>query len=149
MQPLPGDGPVLDMLLEPTLIGEDLVAEVAVLLLLGEKEPEEEAIDPAHEARQEGAEGGGRGAHYPAFSECRPRVGPWAEFFAKRGLVLYTHSHLRSENVSTALRHPLRSCMGVRLWRSHTLPCHSPVNDCVVFSVCLFFILNCVKNHKK
>lgn len=94
MQPLPGDGPVLDMLLEPTLIGEDLVAEVAVLLLLGEKEPEEEAIDPAHEARQEGAEGGGRGAHYPAFSECRPRVGPWAEFFAKRGLVLYTHSHL-------------------------------------------------------
>lgn len=61
MQPLPGDGPVLDMLLEPTLIGEDLVAEVAVLLLLGEKEPEEEAIDPAHEARQEGAEGGGRG----------------------------------------------------------------------------------------
>lgn len=60
-QPLPGDGPVLDMLLEPTLIGEDLVAEVAVLPLLGEKEPEKEAIDPAHEEWQEGAEGEGGG----------------------------------------------------------------------------------------
>lgn len=59
-QSLPGDGPVLDMLLETTLIGEDLVAEVAALFLPGEQEPEEEAIDPAHKARQESAGGTGR-----------------------------------------------------------------------------------------
>lgn len=56
-QPLPGDGPVLDVLLEATLVGEDLVADVAALLLPGKQEPEEAAIDPAHEAWQEGAGG--------------------------------------------------------------------------------------------
>ena len=58
-RPLPGDGPVLDVLLEAALIGEDLVAEVAAFPLPREQEPEEEAIDPAHEAWQEGT-GGGR-----------------------------------------------------------------------------------------
>lgn len=47
------------MLLEAALIGEDLVAEVAAFPLPREQEPEEEAIDPAHEAWQEGT-GGGR-----------------------------------------------------------------------------------------
>lgn len=61
MQPPPGDGPVLDMLLEATLVGEDPVAEVAALLLPGEQEPEEKAVDPAHEARQEGAGGRAEG----------------------------------------------------------------------------------------
>ena len=60
-QPLPGDGPVLDMLLEAALVGEDLVAEVAVFLLPIEQEPEEKAIDPAHKAWQEGAGGQGIG----------------------------------------------------------------------------------------
>ena len=60
-RPLPGDGPVLDMLLEAALVGEDLVAEVAVFLLPVEQEPEEKAIDPAHKAWQEGAGGQGRG----------------------------------------------------------------------------------------
>lgn len=59
--PLPGDGPVLDMLLEAALVGEDLVAEVAVFLLPVEQEPEEKAIDPAHKAWQEGAGGQGIG----------------------------------------------------------------------------------------
>lgn len=45
------------MLLEATLVGEDLVAEVAALLLAVEQQPEEEAVDPAHEARQVGAAG--------------------------------------------------------------------------------------------
>lgn len=57
--PLPGDGPVLDMLLESTFVGEDLVAEVAALLLGAEQQPEEEAVDPAHQAWQEGAAGTG------------------------------------------------------------------------------------------
>lgn len=57
---LPGDGPVLDMLLESTLIGEDLVAEVAALLLVVEQQPEEETIDPAHQAWHKGAVGTGR-----------------------------------------------------------------------------------------
>lgn len=47
------------MLLEAALIAEDLVAEVTVLLLAVEQQPEEEAIDPTHEARQEGAAGQG------------------------------------------------------------------------------------------
>lgn len=62
-QPLPGDGPVLDMLLEAALVGEDLVAEVAVFLLPIEQKPEEKAIDPAHEAWHEGASGQGRRVH--------------------------------------------------------------------------------------
>lgn len=57
----PGDGPVLDVLLEAALVAEDPVAQVAVLLPPGEQEPEEEAVDAAHEARQEGAGGAGRG----------------------------------------------------------------------------------------
>lgn len=60
-RPLPGDGPVLDMLLEAAFVVEDLVAEVAVFLLPVEQEPEEKAIDPAHKAWQEGAGGQGRG----------------------------------------------------------------------------------------
>lgn len=54
---LPRDGPVLYMLLEATLVGEDLVTEVAALLLAVEQHPEEEAVDPAHEAWQVGAAG--------------------------------------------------------------------------------------------
>lgn len=45
------------MLLEATLVGEDLVAEVAALLLVAEQQPEEEAVDPAHEEWQIGAGG--------------------------------------------------------------------------------------------
>lgn len=67
--PLPGDGPVLDMLLEATLVGEDLVAEVAALLLAVEQQPEEEAVDPAHEAWQVGAAGDrAEGLGGPAFT---------------------------------------------------------------------------------
>ena len=57
------------MLLEATLVGEDLVAEVAALLLAVEQQPEEEAVDPAHEAWQVGAAGDrGGGLGGPAFT---------------------------------------------------------------------------------
>lgn len=58
------------MLLEATLVGKDLVAEVAALFLGVEQQPEEEAVDPAHEAGQEGAAGDrqGRGVRGPAFT---------------------------------------------------------------------------------
>lgn len=65
------------MLLETTLIGEDLVAEVAALFLPGEQEPEEEAIDPAHKARQESA-GGAHNNHivqYLVSASCVPGTG--------------------------------------------------------------------------
>lgn len=48
------------MLLEAALVGEDLVAAVAVFLLPIEQEPEEKAVDPAHEAWEEGAGGAGQ-----------------------------------------------------------------------------------------
>lgn len=54
---LHGDGPVLHMLLEAALVVEDLVADVDVLHPGAEEEPEEEAVDPAHQAGHEGAEG--------------------------------------------------------------------------------------------
>ena len=51
---LSGDGPIVDVLLEATLVGGDLVAEVATLLP-DEQEPAEKAIESANEAQQEGA----------------------------------------------------------------------------------------------
>lgn len=54
---LHGDGPVLHMLLEAALVVEDLVADIDVLHPGAEEEPEEEAVDPAHQAGHEGAEG--------------------------------------------------------------------------------------------
>lgn len=62
---LHGDGPVLHVLLEATLVVEDLVADGNVLHPGAEEEPEEEAVDPAHQAGHEGAAGGER--------EVRPR----------------------------------------------------------------------------
>lgn len=52
---LSGDGPVLDMLLEAALVGENLVADVATLLP-DEQELEEEAIDPADKGPAEGTD---------------------------------------------------------------------------------------------
>lgn len=52
---LSGDGPVVDVLLEATLVGGDLIAEVATLLP-DEQEPAEKAIESANEAQQEGAD---------------------------------------------------------------------------------------------
>lgn len=71
---LPGDGPVLDVLLEATFVGEDLVTEVAALLLAVEQQPEEEAVDPAHEAWQEGA-AGGRAEGLGSSNYCASAVG--------------------------------------------------------------------------
>lgn len=71
----PGDGPVLDVLLETTFVGEDLVAEVAALLLVVEQQPEEEAVDPAHEARQVGAAGRGQSRGGRARNHCVSAVG--------------------------------------------------------------------------
>lgn len=106
-QSLPGDGPVLDMLLEATLIGEDLVADVAVLLLPGEQEPEEAAIDPAHKAWQKSAGGEGQGdtqeLHYPAFGGCQLCARRGAEFFPNQGLIptpAAPHAYLQPGNPS-------------------------------------------------
>lgn len=46
------------MLLEAALVVEDLVADVDVLHPGAEEEPEEEAVDPAHQAGHKGAAGG-------------------------------------------------------------------------------------------
>lgn len=54
---LHGDGPVLNVLLEATLVVEDLVADGNILHPGAEEEPEEEAVDPAHQAGHEGAAG--------------------------------------------------------------------------------------------